>query len=57
MDMAAVFTGLTVFLCLVMWTQTGNTAGIHSFSISAGMVGGTFWETGYAVLVDIVMST
>jgi hypothetical protein len=40
-------------LRLVIWTQT-NAAGIYSFAILAGMVGGTFWATVYAVLVDIV---
>jgi MFS family permease len=54
MNIAAAFTFLTGFLCLVMWTQTKNAAGIYSFAILAGMVGGTFWATVYAVLVDIV---
>lgn len=53
-NIAAAFTGLTGFLCLVMWTQTTNAAGIYIFAILAGMVGGTFWATVYAVLVDIV---
>ncbi|CRG87215.1 putative transporter MCH2 [Talaromyces islandicus] len=42
MDIAAASTGLSGFLCLVMWTQTTNAAGIYSFAILAGMVGGTF---------------
>lgn len=54
MDIATAFTGLSGFLCLVMWTQTTNAAGIYTFAILAGMVGGTFWATVYAVLVDIV---
>ncbi|KAH8693922.1 MFS transporter [Talaromyces proteolyticus] len=54
MNIAAAFTGLAGFLCLVMWTQTTNAAGIYSFAILAGMVGGTFWAMVYAVLVDIV---
>lgn len=54
MNIAATFTFLTGFFCLVMWTQTTNAAGIYSFAILAGMVGGTFWATVYAVLVDIV---
>lgn len=54
MNIAAAFTFLTGFFCLVMWTQTTNAAGIYRFAILAGMVGGTFWATVYAVLVDIV---
>ena len=54
MNIAAAFTFLTGFLCLVMWTQTTNAAGIYIFAILAGMVGGTFWATVYALLVDIV---
>jgi MFS family permease len=53
-NIAATFTFLTGFVCLVMWTQTSNAAGIYSFAILAGMVGGTFWATVYAILVDIV---
>ncbi|KUL84792.1 hypothetical protein ZTR_07311 [Talaromyces verruculosus] len=44
----------SAMLNLVMWTQTSNAAGIYSFAILAGMVGGTFWATVYAILVDIV---
>lgn len=54
MDIAAGFTALSGVLCLVMWTQTTNAAGIYSFAILAGMVGGTFWAAVYPVLVDIV---
>lgn len=53
-NIAAALTFLTGFFCLVMWTQTTNAAGIYSFAILAGMVGGTFWATVYAVLADIV---